>query len=85
MVIRVRHQPTVGYRKLKIAIDAGHGGDNSGTSGVNSGVLEKNYTLMIAKELEKTLKKAGVQNIFMTRTKDTSLSMVERIEMLKDL
>jgi N-acetylmuramoyl-L-alanine amidase len=84
MVIRVRHQPTVlDIRKLKIAIDAGHGGDNNGTSGVNSGILEKNYTLIIAKELEKTLKKAGVQNVFMTRTKDTSLSMVERVEALK--
>jgi N-acetylmuramoyl-L-alanine amidase len=84
MVIRVRHQPTVlDIRKLKVAIDAGHGGDNSGTSGVNSGILEKNYTLIIAREVEKTLRKAGVQKVFMTRTKDTSLSMVERLELLK--
>jgi N-acetylmuramoyl-L-alanine amidase len=46
--------------------------------------LEKEYTLLIAKELEKTLKRAGVKKIFMTRTKDTSLTMPERIQMLKN-
>jgi len=84
LVIRIRRQPAVlDIRKLRIAIDAGHGGDNSGASGVNSRMLEKNYTLIIAEQLRKTLKLAGVTNTFMTRTKDTSLSMPERIEMLK--
>jgi N-acetylmuramoyl-L-alanine amidase len=84
LVIRIRRQPAVlDIRKLRIAIDAGHGGDNSGASGVNSKMLEKNYTLLIAEQLRKTLKLAGVTNLFMTRTKDTSLSMPERIEMLK--
>jgi N-acetylmuramoyl-L-alanine amidase len=46
-------------------------------------VLEKEYTLLIAEQLQKTLKLAGVKNVFMTRTKDTSLSMPERILMLK--
>ena len=70
-------------RKMRIAIDAGHGGDNNGTSGVIHGYPEKQYTLTIAKELEKTLRKAGVNHVFMTRTKDTSLSMTERLEMLR--
>ena len=70
-------------KKLRIAIDAGHGGDNAGADGVTSHVLEKDYTLLMAKELRKTLAKAGVQHIFMTRTKDTSLSMPERMEMLR--
>jgi N-acetylmuramoyl-L-alanine amidase len=84
LIVKVKRQPTVmDIRKLKIAIDAGHGGDNSGASGVTSNILEKNYTLVIANELQKTLKKAGVKQIFMTRIKDTSLSMPERIEMLK--
>jgi N-acetylmuramoyl-L-alanine amidase len=34
--------------------------------------------------LEKTLKKAGVKQVFMTRTIDTSLTMPERILMLRD-
>jgi N-acetylmuramoyl-L-alanine amidase len=84
LVLRVRRQPAVlDIRKLRIAIDAGHGGDNAGASGVGSNVLEKDYTLLIAEQLRKTLKAAGVKNVFMTRTTDTSLSMPERIAMLK--
>ncbi len=47
-------------------------GDNSGASGATSKVLEKEYTLLIAEQLRKVLSTAGVKNIFMTRTKDTS-------------
>lgn len=84
LVIRVKRQPPIlDIKKLKIAIDAGHGGDNSGATGVTSNIIEKNYTLLIAKQLQATLKKAGVQHIFMSRTKDTSLGMPERIGMLK--
>lgn len=78
-----RQPPVLDIRLLKIAIDAGHGGDNSGASGLVSKVLEKNYTLLIAKETEKTFRRMGVNKIFMTRTKDTSLTMIERIELLK--
>jgi N-acetylmuramoyl-L-alanine amidase len=84
LVMRVRRQPAVlDIRKLRIAIDPGHGGDNAGASGVNSNILEKDYTLLIAEQLRKALKAAGVKNVFMTRTTDTSLSMPERIAMLK--
>jgi N-acetylmuramoyl-L-alanine amidase len=83
LIVRIKRQPTVmDIRKLKIAIDPGHGGDNSGADGVNSKILEKNYTLLIAKQLQATLKKAGVKQIFMTREKDTSLSIPERVLML---
>jgi N-acetylmuramoyl-L-alanine amidase len=84
LVMRVRRQPaTLDIRRLRIAIDAGHGGDNAGASGVTSHILEKDYTLLIAEQLRKTLKAAGVKSVFMTRTADTSLSMPERIAMLK--
>jgi N-acetylmuramoyl-L-alanine amidase len=84
LVVRVRRQPPVlDIRKLRIAIDAGHGGDNAGASGVRSKILEKEYTLLIAEQLRKTLKAAGVKSVFMTRTADTTLSMPERIAMLK--
>ena len=85
LTVQVKRQPvSLDIRKMKIAIDAGHGGENSGTSGVNRGIMEKHYTLILAKELEKVLRKAGVKDIFMTRTSDTSLSMPERLEMLSD-
>jgi N-acetylmuramoyl-L-alanine amidase len=83
LVIKVKRQPEdLTLDKIKIAIDAGHGGDNSGASGITSKIEEKRYTLLIAKELEKELR-LNKADVFMTRKKDTSLSMVERIEMLK--
>lgn len=84
LVIRVKRQPPVPIlSKMRIAVDAGHGGENTGASGIKSKVLEKNYTLLIAKELEKALKKEKAQ-VFMTREKDTTLSMIERTQMLRE-
>jgi N-acetylmuramoyl-L-alanine amidase len=83
LVIKVKRQPEdLSLGKFKIAIDAGHGGDNNGASGVTTNIQEKKYTLLIAKELEKELKLNNA-TVFMTREKDTSLSMVERINMVK--
>jgi len=83
LVIRVKRQPQdLDLEKMTIAVDAGHGGSNMGTTGVSSKIREKDYTLLIAKELEKALLDAGAR-VFMTREKDTTLSMPERIEMLQ--
>lgn len=83
LVVRVNRQPPVlNISKLKIAVDAGHGGENIGANGVSSGIAEKTYTLKIAKELEKALKKEKAK-VFMTRVKDTTLSMIERTLMLR--
>ena len=83
LVIQIKRQPEkLLLSKLKVAVDAGHGGDNEGATGVTSKIQEKKYTLLIAKELEKALKKEKAK-VFMTRTIDTSLSMPERIQMLR--
>jgi N-acetylmuramoyl-L-alanine amidase len=83
LVIKVKRQPAdLSVSKMKIAVDAGHGGDNSGAKGITSGILEKQYTLKIAKEVEKILKQAGA-TVFMTRREDISLGMNERVEKLK--
>ena len=68
-------------QKLIIAIDAGHGGTNKGAIGISTGIMEKDYTLLIAKDLENELheKKAKV---IMTRVNDTTLGMPERINFL---
>lgn len=85
LLVRVKRKPTsMDIRKMNIAVDAGHGGSNSGASGVNSGILEKDYTLRISKELEKQLKKGGTRSVFMTRTTDTTLDMADRILMLRE-
>ncbi len=83
LIIRVKRQPEKPELKyLTIAVDAGHGGDNNGADGVTSKILEKNYTLLFANELRNALVKKKA-NVIMTREKDTTLSMPERIEFLK--
>lgn len=83
LVIKIKRQPQkLDLKYLTIAVDAGHGGDNHGADGVTSKVLEKNYTLLIANELRNALVKKKA-NVIMTREKDTTLGMPERIEFLK--
>src|SRR4030095_15398475 len=56
--VRVKRQPSSFKNKnLTIAIDAGHGGSNAGATGTISKAQEKEYTLKIAKQLEKYLRK----------------------------
>jgi N-acetylmuramoyl-L-alanine amidase len=79
LTIKVKRQPQkLQLNKLLVAVDAGHGGDNSGATGVTTGILEKDYTLLIAKQLQAALLKSGAR-VFMTREKDTALSMEERV------
>ncbi len=68
-------------KKLKgklIVIDAGHGGTNMGARGGTSDILEKDYTLLYAKALEKTLKEKGVR-VLMVRDKDTLIDNKDRV------
>ena len=83
LMVKIKRQPRdLDIEKMKIAIDAGHGGSNTGAGGVTTNIAEKKYTLLIAKELQKELLEKGA-NVFMTREKDTTLGMTERIEMIK--
>ena len=56
---------------VTVIIDAGHGGEDCGTIGVN-GVFEKDINLSVAKELEHLLTQEGI-NVIMTRTEDKLL------------
>jgi len=85
LVIKVKRQPDLtNIKKLKIAIDAGHGGTNAGADGAHSKVLEKEYTLLFARAFQKYLKGLGFTNVVMTRTFDTTLTMPERIGFLQE-
>ena len=78
--VRIKRQPTkLDIRQMTIAIDAGHGGSNSGTAGTKLKASEKEQTLLFAKALEKSLKKMGVKHIIMTRQTDTSFDNKDRI------
>jgi len=84
LVVRINRPPEKCYlSRLKIAIDAGHGGSNTGARGIKTGIEEKKRNLEIAKYLEKELKRKGAE-VFMTRTEDTDVSMLERTLLLRE-
>lgn len=64
--------------KRYIAIDAGHGGSDPGSSG--HGLKEKEVTLAVAKKVEQALAKQNVK-VFMTRTDDRYISLGDRVAM----
>jgi N-acetylmuramoyl-L-alanine amidase len=78
LLLTIRRSPPADLKKLTIAIDAGHGGTNIGAGGVTSGVGEKDYTLLFAKELQKILKKQKVK-VLMVREADTTIDNKDRV------
>lgn len=66
-----------------IAVDAGHGGVDPGTIGID-GIYEKNVTLAMAKELSRELKATGRYHVFMTRKSDVSVGLRERVRRARD-
>lgn len=63
---------TPGIKGKIIALDAGHGGSDTGAIGP-TGVTEKGVTLRVAKALQKLLQAEGA-TVLMTRTTDTEVS-----------
>jgi N-acetylmuramoyl-L-alanine amidase len=62
---------------LRIVLDAGHGGDNSGARGA-TGANEKDANLNIVQHLERILVQRGVR-VVLTRADDSNPSMSDRI------
>ena len=58
--------------KIKIVLDAGHGGIDGGVSGVNTQVKESELNLIVVKKLEKYLIDAGM-NVVLTRNSEAGL------------
>ncbi|MFC6996007.1 N-acetylmuramoyl-L-alanine amidase [Rufibacter roseus] len=82
LVIKVKRQPEkLKLKHLTIAVDAGHGGTNTGTKG-KTGIPEKEITLKIAQHLKKELEKKGA-NVIMTREADVTVDNSERVRILK--
>ena len=82
--VHIKRQPNIlELKNMVIAIDAGHGGTNSGAEGIKYHASEKENTLLYAKALEKNLKKLGVKKVIMTRNIDTSFDMKDRILFLQ--
>jgi N-acetylmuramoyl-L-alanine amidase len=70
--------PKMGAGKPVIVIDAGHGGQDPGTTGA-SGAHEKNVTLHYARLLAATLRASGRYQVALTREDDRYLLLRERV------
>lgn len=83
LTIRVKHQPKdLSLNKLTIAVDAGHGGSNTGAGGP-TGSSEKMITLAISLKLQKALEAQGAK-VIMTRTTERFFDNKERILFYRD-
>jgi len=83
LVLKIRHQPAeLSLKRLTIAVDAGHGGSNTGAVGP-TGITEKELTLSVALKLQKLLLSKGAR-VIMTRNKETFFDNKERILFYRD-
>ena len=70
-------------RDIIVAIDAGHGGRDPGSVGKN--ILEKDVTLLIARELERTLKNTYGYKPVMIRSDDRYVGLDDRYQSARKL
>ncbi len=83
LTIRIKQQPkNLSLRNLTIAIDAGHGGSNTGAGGP-TGVAEKDLALAVSLKLQKTLQNEAAK-VLMTRTTEKFVDNKERILIYRD-
>ena len=66
-------------RDIVVAIDAGHGGKYPGAVGTNN-ILEKDVTLLIAKELQRTLRDTEGYSPVMIREGDETVALNDRYQ-----
>ena len=83
LTIRIKQQPkSLSLRNLTIAVDAGHGGSNTGAGGP-TGVAEKDLALAVSLKLQQALQSEGAK-VIMTRTTEKFVDNKERILIYRD-
>ncbi len=83
LVIKVKQQPkNLSLKNLTIAVDAGHGGSNTGAGGP-TGVAEKDLALAVSLKLQQALQREGAK-VLMTRTTEKFVDNKERILIYRD-
>jgi N-acetylmuramoyl-L-alanine amidase len=83
LVVKVKRQPAdLSLRNLRIAIDAGHGGGNTGTYGP-TGSSEKELALAVSLKLRQALQMQGAK-VLMTRITERFVDNKDRILMYRD-
>ena len=83
--ISFRKAPRLGenpFANVTIAVDAGHGGEELGAVGA-TGLMEKDVNLEYASYLRDLLEQAGAK-AFLTRTKDTTMTLRDRIRIAEE-
>ena len=70
--------PDVSNRRVRIAIDPGHGGHDPGAVGIN-GLQEKIVVLDIAQKVTQLLEQQGAQ-VILTRSDDTEIELEPRVQ-----
>jgi N-acetylmuramoyl-L-alanine amidase len=83
LTIKIKQQPTsLALKNLTIAVDAGHGGSNTGAGGPTNS-SEKDLTLAISLKLQQALQNEGAK-VLMTRTTEKFVDNKERILIYRD-
>ncbi|MCU0536725.1 MAG: N-acetylmuramoyl-L-alanine amidase [Hydrococcus sp. Prado102] len=89
LILTLRHPPqqlkqnNTPLQGIKILLDPGHGGIETGARGPN-GYTEKEVNLVVSKLLEKELIKRGA-TVYLTREDDRDLSLPDRVEMINKI
>ncbi|HEY9791432.1 MAG TPA: N-acetylmuramoyl-L-alanine amidase [Candidatus Obscuribacterales bacterium] len=85
LVLHIKGAPKVvpgSLRGLKICVDPGHGGSETGAIGL-SGIKEATLNFAVAKRLEGILKQRGA-TVIMTRDGDVKVSLEDRVKVASD-
>lgn len=72
-----------GERKVIVAIDPGHGGEDPGARGT-TGLREKDVTLAVGKELAEQINRQPGMQAFLTRTGDYFIPLKRRYEIARE-
>ncbi|MDR2044542.1 MAG: N-acetylmuramoyl-L-alanine amidase [Clostridium sp.] len=75
--------PDANRPSVIIVIDPGHGGENEGT--IENGFQEKSMTLITAKAMYEELSLYDQVTVYLTRTDDRDLSLLERAQYAKEM
>jgi len=67
-----------------VVVDAGHGGMDEGTSSRDGRHVEKDYTLLVVKQLQKLLEKEDIK-VYYTRMEDKGVSKKDRTRLTNRL
>ncbi|MGN6479520.1 N-acetylmuramoyl-L-alanine amidase [Luteibacter sp.] len=75
--------PMAGARKVVVAIDAGHGGEDPGAKGA-TGLREKDVTLMVARELADQINRQPGMQAVLTRNGDYFIPLKRRYQIARE-